>query len=756
MINLSKITFTDNQIRLLKRGPKFCPVYDAKETDFYEGKKIFTKKLAQQEKYFDVTNNDQSLIRPQSKKYTTTNNKVLSDIISTVGKLNPNPKKTFDNIDIEEKKAIEELKALCKTSIEIKKADKSNTLVIMDKTDYRDKLVMKGHLLTSTYEKAPNDANKTVFKGLEKLCSKYYDGPTKKESEVILKEDWTESNFYALPKIHKCKEILDFISHNKEEFISIPYPDSLKGRPINGDVNSVTHGLSKLIEKILKPLVMYLKTYIKDEYDFLRKFPKEIPPNSRVISCDVVSLYTSIPLELGIEALNYWIDKLSTLIPDRFSKAFILESVQFILTNNYFMFDCTIWHQLCGTAMGKSFAPPYACLTVGFLEETILIPITLPQNFDESICRTIVTFLMRYIDDDILVLPNSISIEKFLSVMNSLHPSIQFTASSPSIHTISGITYNCTNFLSIKVLVSNDNLVKFDVYYKETNAHDYLPFDSHHPNHTKENIPYVLAKRIIVISSEEDWIRNNLIDLRRFLLECKYPNDVITKGIKNARLQGPANRSQSKIIPLITPFVGNLDGSNIINAARDLISSSSNERIKKVFDGVKMVQCNTQTRNLLQLLSSSRFVSNASKENEKTGIFHCTSKKCEICNFNYLQQCRSFVTSNGSKWKVKCHVTCNSLNVIYFLRCNFCHQETKLGKTDNFRLRINNHRSASRLGKSSDIFDNHVYKCSHDNGPIIEPLFHAYIMMACSNYDKLLNIERNLHLESHDTTFKLT
>ena len=45
--------------------------------------------------------------------------------------------------------------------------------------------------------------------------------------------------------------------------------------------------------------------------------------------------------------------------------------------------------QLVGTAMGKKFAPPYACLSVGYLEETILFPQLLPLHFTLPDCKLI-------------------------------------------------------------------------------------------------------------------------------------------------------------------------------------------------------------------------------------------------------------------------------------------------------------------------------------------------------------------------------
>ena len=96
------------------------------------------------------------------------------------------------------------------------------------------------------------------------------------------------------------------------------------------------------------------------------------------------------------------------------------------------------------------------------------------------------------------------------------------------------------------------------------------------------------------------------------------------------------------------------------------------------------------------------------------------------------------------------------LNVIYFLKCIFCREVTKLGKTDNLRDRTNNHISGCRNGKGSDIFDNHVHSCARSKGlPPSEPFFLLFCMMACNDYSKLLKIERILHLKGHDTVFKL-
>jgi hypothetical protein len=42
---------------------------------------------------------------------------------------------------------------------------------------------------------------------------------------------------------------------------------------------------------------------------------------------------------LGLEVVNYWIDKYPDIIDTRFSKEFILEGLRIVLENNHFHFD---------------------------------------------------------------------------------------------------------------------------------------------------------------------------------------------------------------------------------------------------------------------------------------------------------------------------------------------------------------------------------------------------------------------------------
>ena len=417
-----------------------------------------------QEEFFDKTFTDESLVRKSAKKYTSTANNDLKTIISVLNRIDPVPISIPDNVSKGERKAMEELKMLTKQTIEIKKADKTDVLVIMDKEQYRDNLVMGEHLNTQTYKKVEIDANKKVFSKLKKLIAEHNTCLTKKERQFVLDEEWVDAHFYVLPKINKCPEIVDTIKAKNQEYVEMKMPETLKSRPICGGPKAVTQGASKLLDRILSPLVPHMRSYVKDEWSFVRQFPKHIDGKYKLVSCDIVSLYPSIPTDLGIEALDYWIDRLREYIPTRFTKEFILSLAEFVLTNNNCEFNGEMYHQEIGTSMGSIFAPPYSCLTIGFLEETKLYP-TLSQHFDERICKLILEWFYRFMDDEINLPPFEVDTKLFLNIQNSLHPSIRVESIETRINSMKA---RKLVFLSMVIYLTEKGYIWTDVSYKET------------------------------------------------------------------------------------------------------------------------------------------------------------------------------------------------------------------------------------------------------------------------------------------------
>ena len=69
----------------------------------------------------------------------------------------------------------------------------------------------------------------------------------------------------------------------------------------------------------------------------------------------------------------------------------------------------------------------------------------------------------------------------------------------------------------MNVTLNSKNEISTDVYHKNTNTHDYLPYDSARPESCKKNVPYNLAKRIIFSVINPERVELRLNELRIWL-----------------------------------------------------------------------------------------------------------------------------------------------------------------------------------------------------------------------------------------------
>lgn len=91
---------------------------------------------------------------------------------------------------------------------------------------------------------------------------------------------------YTLPKIHK----------------NLPFPP---GRPIVSSIGGPTERLSEYVYIFLQPLVINLPSYIKDTKHILSLITDvSWEQGMMLLTMDVVSLYTSIRHDTGIQALK--------------------------------------------------------------------------------------------------------------------------------------------------------------------------------------------------------------------------------------------------------------------------------------------------------------------------------------------------------------------------------------------------------------------------------------------------------------------
>lgn len=132
---------------------------------------------------------------------------------------------------------------------------------------------------------------------------------------------------------------------------------------------------------------------------------------------DVVGLYPHIPHKEGLEALKKVLDKSDAELPvDE-----LVSLAKVVLENNYFEFDEKLFRQKLGTAIGTKFAPGYANIFMGYLEEEFL---------DRCELRP---WVWRFLDDVFMIwLHGEKELNDFLARLISFRESIKFTWESSS------------------------------------------------------------------------------------------------------------------------------------------------------------------------------------------------------------------------------------------------------------------------------------------------------------------------------------
>ena len=102
----------------------------------------------------------------------------------------------------------------------------------------------------------------------------------------------------------------------------------------------------------MKPFLIQIKNYVKDNLDSLRKCSRKNNDSTTLVTFDVKSLYTNISHNYGLEAISFWTEKQPDSLHARFSKRFVLKSVKTILENNSCTFNDEFYRQISGTVMG--------------------------------------------------------------------------------------------------------------------------------------------------------------------------------------------------------------------------------------------------------------------------------------------------------------------------------------------------------------------------------------------------------------------
>ena len=359
VINLSNVSVSDEQIKVLEKGITFVPTpdkvdlgeihYDVSrflrrvklKVDFHDD----NMQISQDQNNLSYLNQvPKSLVKfkplsrwePPIKDCTL---KAFCNVRNDILNLKP-VTASKSNLTNKETRAMSDLKK--NPNIIIKKADKGSSVVIMNKDDY----IQEGLRQLSDsnyYQETEVDLTPEYHKHIQNILNRLeINGDISKEIGKCLKSTVCKTaSFYLLPKIHKVKEAGKFPP----------------GRPIISANGCPTETISAFVDKNIEDAVPKLKSYIKDTTDFIHKIENlRIPENATLVTFDVVSLYTNIPNKEGICSVAKSLRKYP---PTLTTSRIVLQLLKEVLTKNIFEFNGKHYLQVGGTAMGTRLAPSY-------------------------------------------------------------------------------------------------------------------------------------------------------------------------------------------------------------------------------------------------------------------------------------------------------------------------------------------------------------------------------------------------------------
>ena len=202
--------------------------------------------------------------------------KHLDEFIETVSKYPIESINTYTkhNLTNDESKSLNDLRN--DKSIIIKEADKGSAVVIMNSENYKQLCLDIIDNDENYYKLDTNSGEKTSKKKYKDFLEQHESGLTKKELDYLTRFEIKDSNFYGLPKVHKCKEIQEDCTTLKTGYIEMPQPETLKLRPIIAGPSCQTHRLSNLLDILLKPLTQFIPSYVRDETTYQNKLQKRV------------------------------------------------------------------------------------------------------------------------------------------------------------------------------------------------------------------------------------------------------------------------------------------------------------------------------------------------------------------------------------------------------------------------------------------------------------------------------------------------
>ena len=427
-------------------------------------------------------------------------------------------------------------------SIRVCSFDKGNGIVILNATDYTakldqiigdtDKFRMVDQVASVQHpvikqEKSIQNSVRTHIKPL--IDDENQDQPWKISSADYLSKLYPTGSqpgkLYGLCKVHKEGDPL---------------------RPVVSMVGTAGYGLAQYLDRIIKPHIpsAYM---LSSTGHFIEKVKSFIfGAGDVIVSFDVVSLFTNIPLTETINLIADYVYQVPANAPP-FSKL-VFKNMLKLATGGYFLHNGKLYVQVDGVSMGSPLGPTLANFFLGHLEKE--------RIFNEPKEELYPRLYLRYVDDVFAVFSAGMDPMLFLTFLNNLHSSLKFTVE---------VGLDRMPFLDTEVSIKDGNFETW-VYRKKTNTHVMLNAFSQCPGEWKRGLVYGALHRAWTICSSSELFQQEVEKLKDLFIKNGYSDTFFNKllVVFTRKKESDAQQNNEQLLEeeeqkryvLSIPFVG--------------------------------------------------------------------------------------------------------------------------------------------------------------------------------------------------------
>lgn len=382
----------------------------------------------------------------------------------------------------------------------ILRQDKGRGVVIMNKFDYVNKSM--AFLRGDEFECLESDPTKSFQARVQRVLLSMKKNFTPTQYKRLYPSSSRPGLYFGLAKVHKLRDDSRDVDH-------------LPLRPVISNIGTATYHVSKYLANLLQPIAKSEFT-INSTKDFVGKIrSKKIGTEFEMVSFDVVSLFTSVPLEFTIELILNKIYN-EKLIATKLKRADMKTLLELCTKDMHFAFDEKIYRQVDGVAMGSPLGPVIANIFMVELEKRLI-----PTMGDK------ISLWFRYVDDTFTFIKKG-EVDNVIEILNGFHESIKFTFETE--------TDNCLSFLDVKVMKNSDGSFETDIHRKKTDTNVYLNWNSFAPKPWKVGTLKGLVRRAFTICSTDEYRDKEVAFLKKVFVQINgFPSKVVNKVVNEVR-----------------------------------------------------------------------------------------------------------------------------------------------------------------------------------------------------------------------------